>query len=589
MLQFFKYVLATMVGIILLQLVALLIFFGVVAAFSSDEKVTVADNSVLKLDLDKPIVDQAPEDNPFADLGGPFFQATEGVGLLQLKRVLVNAKADPHIKGIYLQAGVPQTGWATLEEVRNALLDFRKSGKFVYTYGELMSEKGYYLSSAADRIYLNPAGGVEFNGISAEYQFFKGTLDKLEIKPLIFRVGQYKSAVEPFFRTDMSEENKAQTRSFLGSIHNHVLGNIAKSRGLTVPYLMGLKDSLKITSPQSALKYKLVTHLNYYDEFEGDLRKALKINDADQKVEFIGLDKYDKAEDVVKEEGDRKNRIAVVLTSGEIISGKGGDGQIGSEKVVSELRRLRKDKAVKAVVLRIDSPGGSALASDVIWREVMKTRESKPVIASMGDYAASGGYYMAMGCNKIVAEPTTVTGSIGIFGVLFNFDNLLKNKLGITSDRVGTNAHADWPSVTREMTEFEKNVIQQQVNRGYEMFTSKAAQGRKMPVEKLKTLAGGRVWSGAEAKQNGLVDQLGGLDDAIKLAAREAKLKEGGYRVRYPARKTFWQQFMDKTEEETEARALKTRFGEFAPFVKQFQQIKSLEGLQARMPFLTVE
>lgn len=589
MLQFFKYVLATIVGIILLQLLALLLFFGVAAALSSDEKVTVADNSVLKLDLDKPIVDQAPDDNPFADFGGPFFQATEGVGLIQLKRVLANAKADPHIKGIYLQAGLPQSGWATLEEVRNALLDFRKAGKFVYTYGEIMSEKGYYLSSAADRIYLNPAGGVEFNGISAEYQFFKGTLDKLEIKPLIFRVGQYKSAVEPFFRTDMSEENKAQTRSFLSSIHNHVLGNIAKSRGLTVPYLMGLKDSLKVTSPQSALKHKLVTHLNYYDEFESDLRKTLKINDADQKISFITLDKYAKAEEYVKEEGDRKNRVAVVLTSGDIVSGKGGDGQIGSDKVAAELRRLRKDKTVKAVVLRIDSPGGSALASDVIWREVMKTRESKPVVASMGDYAASGGYYMAMGCTKIVAEPTTITGSIGIFGVLFNFQNLLQNKLGITSDRVGTNAHADWPSVTREMTEFEKNVIQQQVNRGYEMFTTKAAQGRKMPVEKLKALAGGRVWSGAEAKQNGLVDQLGGLDDAIKLAAREAKLTEGGYRVRYPARKSFWQQFMDKTEEETEARALKAQFGDFAPYVRQFQKLKTMEGLQARMPVLTVD
>lgn len=589
MLQFFKYVLATIVGIILLQILALLLFFGIAAALSSDDKVNVAENSVLKLDLDKPIVDQAPEENPFEALGGPFAEATSGVGLIQLKKVLANAKADPNIKGIYLQSGYPSAGWATLDELRAALLDFRKSGKFVYNYGEVMTEKGYYLASAADRIYLNPAGGVEFNGISAEYQFFKGTLDKLEIKPLIFRVGNYKSAVEPFFRTDMSEESKAQTRSFLNSIHTHVLGNIAQSRGVTVPYLMGLKDSLKITTPQSALKYKLVTHVNYYDEFESDLRKTLKINDADKKIEFISFDKYEKAADVVKEEGDRKNRIAVLLTAGEITSGKGGDGQIGSDKVAAELRKLRKDKNVKAVVLRIDSPGGSALASDVIWREVLKTRESKPVIASMGDYAASGGYYMAMGCNKIVAEPTTITGSIGIFGVLFNFQNLLQNKLGITSDRVGTNAHADWPSVTREMTEFEKAVIQQQVNRGYEMFTTKAAQGRKMPVEKLKSLAGGRVWSGAEAKQNGLVDQLGGLDDAIKLAAREAKLKEGGYRVRYPVRKTFWQQFMDKTEDEAEARTLKGQFGEFAPYVKQFQQLKSMEGLQARMPFLTVE
>ncbi len=589
MLQFFKYVLATIVGIILLQIIALLVFFGIAGALSSDDKVTVADNSVLKLDLNKAIVDQAPDENPFSSFGGPFAEASQSVGLIQLKKALANAKLDPHIKGIYLQSAYPQSGWASLEEIRNALLDFRKSGKFVFNYGEVMSEKGYYLASAADRIYLNPAGGMEFNGISAEYQFFKGTLDKLEIKPLIFRVGQYKSAVEPFFRTDMSEESKAQTRSFLTSIHSFVLGNIAKSRGLTVPYLQGLKDSLKVTTPQSALKYRLVTHVSYYDEFESDLRKTLKINDADKKIEIITLDKYAKAEEYTKEDGDRDSRVAVLLAAGNITSGKGGDGEIGSDKVAAELRKLRKDKKVKAVVLRIDSPGGSALASDVIWREVMKTRESKPVVASMGDYAASGGYYMAMGCSKIVAEPTTITGSIGIFGALFNFEGFLKNKLGITSDRVGTNAHADWPSVTREMTPFETNLIQQEVNHGYELFTSKAAQGRKMPIEKLKAIAGGRVWTGAEAKQQGLVDQLGGLDDAIKLAASEAKLKPGGYRVRYPARKSFWQQFMDKNEDEQEARVLKAQFGNLAPYVKQFQQLKSLEGIQARMPFLSLE
>ncbi|MCY7349994.1 MAG: signal peptide peptidase SppA [Cytophagaceae bacterium] len=584
MLQFFKYVLATIVGLLLFGLLSLFLMIGIGTALSSgDDKVTVEENSVLKLDLNKPIVDQAQDDNPFAELGGPFAE-TARIGMIGLKKSLANAKLDPNIKGIYLQAGYPQAGWATLEEVRKALLDFRKAGKFVYSYGEIMTEKGYYLSSAAERIYLNPAGGMEFNGLSAEYEFFKGTLEKLEIKPVIFRVGQYKSAVEPFFRTDMSKENKAQTRSFLGSIHTFVLGNIAKSRGVTVPYLMGLKDSLLITTPQSALKYKLITHVGYYDEFENDLKKTLKLKD-DKKIEFIGLSKYEKAEDRV-EEGDGDNRIAVILSSGAITSGKGGDGEIGSDRVAADLRKARKDKKVKAVVLRIDSPGGSALASDVIWREVVKTREVKPVIASMGDYAASGGYYMAMGCTKIVAEPTTITGSIGIFGALFNFQNFLKNKLGITTDRVGTNAHADWPSVTREMTDFEKNVIQQQVNRGYEIFTMKAAQGRKMPIAKLKEIAGGRVWSGTEAKQNGLVDVLGGLDDAIRLAAQEVKLKPGQYRVRYPVKKSFFNQLFDKAGDEQEARLLKAQFGDLAPYVKEVQKLKTTEGIQARMPYL---
>lgn len=583
--QFIKYVLATIIGLFLFSMLAFFVLIGIGAAVSSssDQKTIVNENSVLKLNLNKVINEDVPED-PLGPLADAFGGDTPTAGLFQIKDVLLNAKNDPNIKGIYLQANAPLAGWATLEEIRNALLDFKKSGKFVYSYGEIYDERGYYLSSVSDKIYLNPAGGMEFNGLNAEYTFFKGTLDKLGVEPLVFRVGDYKSAVEPFIRENMSEPNREQLKAFLNVINNHVFQKIAESRGLTVANLNQIADSLKVDNPQGALDTKLVTNLGYYDEFEADLKKRLKVSD-DKKIDFIGLDKYLKAEKTV-EEGSFDNRIAVIVAEGDIVSGKGEDGQIGSDKYAAEIRKARLDKKVKAVVLRINSPGGSALASDVMWREITLTAKTKPIVASMSDYATSGGYYMAMGCSKIVAQPTTITANIGIFGLLFNSEKFMKDKLGITFDRVNTNAHSDWPSVTRNMSDFEKAMIQKSINQGYETFTSKAAQGRKMPLEKLKSLANGRVWSGAEAKQNGLVDALGGFDDAVKLAAQAAKLKEGDYRLRFsPTKKTFLEGILDKTNEEVEARTLKAQFGDLAPYVRQVQQLRTLEGIQARLPF----
>jgi protease-4 len=585
--QFFKYVLATFVGLLLFTILSVLLLVGIGAALSAgDSETKVEENSILKLDLDKPISENASEENPFADLGGPFAE-TQSVGLLQVRSALANAKLDPNIKGIYLQAGTPMAGYASLQEIRNALLDFKKSGKFVYTYGEVFTEKGYYLASVADQFFLNPAGGVEFNGLSAEYEFYKGTLEKLDIQPLVFRVGSYKSAVEPFFRETMSDSSKLQTRSFLTAIHTSLLTEIAASRGLTVPRLNTLADSLLIDSPQDALNARLVTQLAYYDQFEDELKKKLKV-EKDKKLKFVSLSKYLKAPKQVKE-GPMDSRIAVIVADGNIISGKSSAGQIGSETTAAEIRKARLDKKVKAIVLRVNSPGGSALASDVMWREVTLARQTKPVVASMSDYAASGGYYLAMGCSKIVAQPSTLTGSIGVFGVLFRLDPFLRNKLGITFDRVGTNRYADWPTLTRDMTAFEKARIQQSVEKIYATFTAKAAQGRNMDVARLRALAGGRVWSGSEAKQNGLVDELGGLDRAIQIAAQEAKLKEGEYRLKLPARKSFWQELMSKAEDEQEARTLDATFGAVAPYVRQLRDLRHLEGIQARMPGIRVD
>lgn len=583
MLQFLKYVFATLVGIFIFIFLSFVILAGIGSAFSSDEKVVVEDKSILKLDLNKPIQEVGVE-NPLSDLGGPFAGNENVTGLKDIIEALKSAQNDSKIKGIYLKTEGPQAGWATLEEIRNQLLEFKKSKKFVVTYGESYSEKGYYLASVADKIYLNPAGGIEWNGMSAEYSFFKGTFDKLEIKPEVFRVGEFKSAIEMFSRQDMSEASKKQSSELIGAIYGNFLTNISTSRKIPVDVLKRFADSLTIDNPQAALSNKLVTNLGYWDEFEGSIKKDLSIKD-DDNISYVGVDKYLKS-DVTPEEGDFNNRIGILVAEGEINSGEGSDESIGSDDFVKELKKVRDNDKIKAIVIRINSPGGSALASDVMWREIQLTAKKKPVIASMSDVAASGGYYMAMGCDTIVAQPNTITGSIGIFGLIFNVKDFMNNKLGVTFDAVKTSPHADWPTTTRDMTDFEKSMIQKSVNEGYESFTKKAAAGRKMPVEKLKSLAQGRVWSGVEAKANGLVDVLGGVDDAIKIAAKAAKLKEGDYRVRYyPEKKRPIEDLIEKFVGGSEEKAMDKNLGELSSYVKMYKKLMNMGGMQTRMPF----
>lgn len=585
MLQFLKYVLATIVGLLLFSFIGFLLLIGIGAAFSaSDSNVSVAANSVLKVDLNQPVQERSV-DNPFSSLGFAGNGDGEALGLIELKESLANAKTDDKIKGIYLQSEYPQAGWASLEEIRNAIIDFKKSKKFVYAYAETMSEKGYYVASVADKIYLNPAGGMEWNGLDAEITFFKGTLDKLGLKPEIFRVGQFKSAIEPFIRENMSEPNKLQVSSFLNSINNHMLVNIANSRGLRVDSLNRYATNLTIQEPKDALRTKLVTNVGYQDELEKLIKSKLNI-DADKKITYISLNKYQDADKGESESsGSGSNRIAVIIASGDINSGTGDNTSIGSETIVKELRKARLDDKVKAIVLRVNSGGGSALASDVMYREVELAKKVKPVIGSMSDYAASGGYYMLMGCTKIVAQPNTITGSIGVFSLLFNTNAFFKDKLGVTFDRVKTNENADFPALTHEMSPFQKQVLQRSTERIYNDFTSKAAAGRNLPVDSLRAIAGGRVWTGTQGKAIGLVDQLGGLDDAIKLAAQSAKLKDGDYKLKYqPRKKPFVEQLMSSFGDGEEAR-MAAQLGELAPYVTYLKKLKTLEGIQARLPF----
>ncbi|MCX6193423.1 MAG: signal peptide peptidase SppA [Cytophagales bacterium] len=583
--QFVKYSLATVFGLFLFSIVSLLLLAGVGAAIgSSDEVFDLKDNSVLRLDLNRPIVENATtEDNPFSAITDVYFAPTENVGLIQVLSALERAKVDPKIKGIYVDASFPMAGYAQLSEIREAIQKFQKSGKFVYAYANSYTEKGYYISSVADKTYLNPNGLLDFNGISVQYTFYKKALDKLEIEPLVFRVGTYKSAVEPFIREDMSEENKAQTSSFLQSINTYVFDKIARSKNIPVRKLDMIADSLQAFEPSNAEKLGMVKQ-GYWDEFEALLLKA---SGEKEKVKYVSVNHYLQAKNPI-DEVEGKDRIAVLVAEGEISGTRASEGNIGSDDFVKELKKLRESKSVKAIVLRIDSPGGSSLASDIMWREIELTKKVKPIISSMSNYAASGGYYMAMGTDVIVAQPTTITGSIGIFAAWFNVDNFLKNTLGITQDHVNTHANSNFMTSAGALTDFQKSVVQNSVNKGYLSFTTKAAAGRKMSLQRLQSLAGGRVWTGAQAKQIGLVDELGGLNKAIEIAASKAKLKPGSYKVAiFPKAKSFVDELLNSATSETSmADRLLAKNIPWASSVLEVNRWKKREGFLAMMPYL---
>ncbi|GAB2867717.1 SppA family protein [Hymenobacter ruber] len=584
--QFLKYVLATIVGLAAFAFLGFVVFAIVIGAAvsSSHEPKETAANSVLELKLNEPLNERGREGR-FGGFGGG-----GSTGLVELKEAIHRAKSDDDIKGILLNLGIVQGGMASLEEVRNALLDFKKSGKFVVAYHEIASEKSFYLSSMANEIYLNPQGTLEFNGLSSEVMFYKRLFDKAGIQPYIFRVGSFKSAVEPFFRENFSDSARYQTVSFLNSINGYMIGEVAKTRGINPARLKVISDSMLVHNAPDALRLHLVTRLGYFDEVQDYLRRKLDLA-KNKKPSLVSLSDYtDHENDADEREGKTSGRrIAVIYAEGDIVTGKGSDDNIGSTKFAEAIRKARLDDRVKAVVLRINSPGGSSLASDIIYREVLLTKKVKPIIASMSDVAASGGYYIAMACDTIVAHPNTITGSIGVFGVLPNIQPLLADKLGITVDRVTTGKFSDLPTITRPLTEFEKRTLQEEVNRIYADFTSKAAQGRHMPVERLRRLASGRVWSGLEAKNNGLVDVLGDYETALKIAAARAHLQADDYRVqRLPRQKSAFEDFISTFTDDDDAaktRAIKAELGPLYPAYAQYQQLMQMRGVQARLPY----
>jgi len=538
-------------------------------------------NSILHLDLNgRTLVERtSEEDLVFGSFLDPF-GGENTAGLVNLKKAIAEAKSNENVKGIYLNAGLFGAGQAGLLELREALIDFKTSGKFIVAYDEAYSEGGYFLASVADEIYLNPLGGIDFNGFSSEGIFLKGFFEKVGIKPEVFRVGEFKSAVEPFILDKMSPENRLQTQYFLDDINNHALGLIAKSRGIAQDSLVRINQQMLVRKPKDAVTYKLATALKYEDEVHSILKEKLGLKEDDQisTINATDLGGMAKSKNITS-----SNRIAVILAEGEIVDGN-ADGVISSEKFAKEIRKARKDENIKAIVLRVNSPGGSILASEVIWREMSEAKKVKPVIVSMGEVAASGGYYIAAPADTIVAQPNTITGSIGIFGILFNVQELVNDKLGVTTDVVSTGELSDFGNMARPLTEVERTIIQSSVEDGYETFISRVAEGRGMHPDSVRKVASGRVWTGTQAKARGLVDVLGGLDTAIGIAAAKIKAGEDYRVVYYPEKKPWFEELMVSFSDQVQVRILQTQLGDQYPLYQKIQKLKNYQGVQVRMP-----
>ncbi len=582
--QFFKYVLATIVGVVISSIVGLLFFIGVIGAIvsSSDNKeVKVDDNSILFIDLKQEIVDRA-SDNPFKGIDFATFQPNSPIGLNQIIKALANAKEDPKIKGILLELDAVNAGAATAEEIRNALIDFKSSGKFIVSYSNSYSQKAYYLASIADSIFLNPEGMIEWLGLRSEIMFFKKALEKLGVEPQILRHGKFKSAVEPFMLDKMSPENREQTQTYLLSIWNHWVAGISNSRGIPVADLNRMANQLEAYNAQKANELGLIDSTIYKDELIAILKQKLNVPEKED-LKSIELKKYINAPEVAKRKFS-KDKIAVIYASGEIGMGEGGDDQIGSEGLSRTIRKARRDSTIKAIVFRINSPGGSALASEVIWREVDLATKVKPVIVSMGDVAASGGYYIAAPATTILANPTTITGSIGVFGLFFNVQNALDKKLGVNVEVVKTNDHADFFTPFRPMTNEEKAIGLRFIEDTYQTFIGHVSEGRGISVDQVDSIGQGRVWSGVNAKEIKLVDDFGGLTDAIKLAAEKAGLEN--YRlVEMPKQKKFFEELMQSMSSEAKAWILRDEFGTSFRYYNRLKNMINNQGIQARIPY----
>ena len=581
--QFFKFTFASMLGFLLAGFLLIIIFVGIIVSavsMGSKETVVVPEKTILMLTLDQPISERS-SDNPLAHFNFMSPNVSNQLGLNDIVKSINKGAADSKVKGIYLELTDVPAGQATIEEIRNALIDFRKSGKFIVAYSEEFTQKSYYLASIADKIYLNPAGGMQFKGMSGQVMFFKGLLDKIDVEVQVIRHGKFKSAVEPFLFDKMSEPSKVQTLSFISGMWNHMLTGISDSRKIPVADLTAIADGYKIQTPQDAVSLKMVDKLMYKDELYDELKTRVDAKNI-KDLKFMKLGKYAKAPE--SEEKSSDNKIAVIYATGDIVSGEGDEGSIGSERISKAIRKARLDDKVKAVVLRVNSPGGSALASDIIWREMLLTKKAKPVVVSMGDVAASGGYYIACAADKIFAYPNTITGSIGVFGIIPNMKGMLNNKLGITFDGVKTNPYADFIPVTRPMSDAEKAIMTREIEGIYSTFTTHVSEGRKMTVAQIDSIGQGRVWSGVDAKRIGLVDEFGGLNDAIKEAAKLAKLKD--YRtMELPELKDTFQQLMETFSGDNTSVYMKKELGTAYPYFHYLSRMSRMQGVQALMPY----
>ncbi|MCE2772185.1 MAG: signal peptide peptidase SppA [Bacteroidetes bacterium] len=582
---FFGSFFGAITGIIIATIIALIVVFAAIgSAFDSDPVIKIKDNSILHLNLNGLIAERANKEQlpNFASLGDQ-----RPVGLDQILSAIRKSTKDERIKGIYLEGSMCGAGMATVEEIREALKTFKASKKFIVSYGEIYTQKGYYLSSVADEIIIHPEGGMEFKGLSAQVMFFKKMLEKLEINVQIFRHGKFKSAVEPFDLEKMSPANREQTMTYIGSLWYTMLKGIEQERKIPLATLDEIATQLKVRKSQDAVTLKLMDKTAYYDEVLELLKKK---SGAEKKVQLVTLNRYAKSPLVKEEEEENKskNKIAIIYAVGSIESGEGDDETIGSDRIAKAIRQAREDSTIKAVVLRVNSPGGSALASDVMWREVVLCKKVKPVVVSMGDVAASGGYYISCAADVIVAQPNTITGSIGVFGLIPNIENMLKNQVGVTVDTVNTNPHADMGTLLRPVNGMEGEMIQQGVEDVYTTFITRVAEGRKMKTADVDSIGQGRVWSGSDAQKIGLVDSLGGLSDAIRIAARLAKVGDDYRLKKLPVMKSPFENFLKDGGAEVQQAYVNRELGTLRNEYQQFMRAKLLlttKGIHARMPY----
>lgn len=583
--QFFKFFFASMlgfiVGSILLVFILTSIVAGLVSSFSTKDVTTVKPSSVLTLSMNYVIPEQTDAD-PFRSFSFSDMKSKVNLGLNDILKNIEKAKTDDNIKGIYISSGTFPSGNATAEQVRNALIDFKQSKKFIVSYAELYSQKGYYVASVADKIFLNPQGLVEYKGLGTQIMFFKGLMEKLGVEAQVFYDGKFKTATEPFRYDKMSEPNKIMTLSLLNDVQNHFQQKISEARNLPVTLLDSIANNLLIRNSGTAKSYGLVDNIYYDDEVQQYIADQLKI-EKKEKINFISLNKYNQTPDNKKYTLDM-SKVAILYAQGDIVDGEGEDDNIGSARLLKEISKLRKDDKVKAIVLRVNSPGGSVMASEVIWREVSITNSVKPVVVSMGDYAASGGYYISCNASKIIAQPNTLTGSIGVFGILPNMKKFFNDKLGITFDGVGTGKYSDFGNLSRPLREDEKLIIQNEIDSIYADFKRKVANGRKLPIEKVDSIAQGRVWTGSQALQLGLVDTLGNINDAVTIAAKLANLKD--YRVtEYPQRDNKFSKIFEILNDDMNESIMKEKLGEYYSIYKKLESLTGMKGIQARMLF----
>ncbi len=579
---FLKMLLATILGGILL----LFIGFIVIASFASmvETEIVVQDKSILKIDLDN-VIKERSDDNPFAGVDVLTGMPDQPLGLNEILATLKTAANDDRIIGVYLKGGIPVTGHGTLTEIRNALLEFKKSEKFVYSYSEIMTQKGYYLVSAADSIMMNPGGFFEWRGLSASVAYYQNAMDKLGLEPVVLRAtgNKYKSAVEPFLGQQMSDENRSQLNALLGGIWGDYVEAISGSRGVDINALNTIADSMAVTSPQSAIEAKLIDKEAYEDEL---LSSFMTKTDADkfEDIPFISISQYAQSAKL-GEGGYTGDKIAVIIAQGDIVSGDAGEYSIGSDRIAEAVRKARENEKIKAIVLRVNSPGGSALASEVIWREMALAREVKPVVVSMGDLAASGGYYISCYADTIVAQPTTITGSIGAFGLFFTGEELMHDKLGINIETVNTNRYSDLGTFDRSITPAEKRMLVNQVDQIYGTFKKRVADGRNFEPAYVDSIGGGHVYTGRDALKLGLVDVMGGLETAIGIAKQMAGLGDEYRVVEYPELEDPFVRIMKQLSGDYEARAIKNNLGEYARYFDILTKARTMQGYQTRMDY----